>query len=138
VTGLTAIQRETLLFIAKNIRERGYPPSIREMGRKFDMQSTNAISDKLSILERKGYITREVKAARGIALTEKGRAEVGDTSSPTKKIEVRPQDDGFVATLDGDRAQAFGKSSAAAIGRLVATFPEMFGVEIRAAKQEAA
>lgn len=128
VIGLTDIQRETLLFIARHVRDKGYPPTIREIGARFDMASTNAISDRLRALERKGRIVRGAGCARGISLTEKGWAEAGGT--PKRRVTVRHHEDGFLACLDGNVAQAFGKSSASAIGRLVMVAEEMFGVQV--------
>ena len=127
--GLTEIQRETLHYIVNSIRERGYPPTIREMGTKFDMASTNAISDRLRALEKKGYIVRGATLSRGISVTDKGWAEVGG-GPPKRKIALRRHEDGFLASLDGDRAQAFGKSHATAIGRLVMAADELLNVEI--------
>src|SRR5256712_7901926 len=60
---LTARQKEIYDFLLKSIREKGYAPSIPEIGAKFKIVSTNGVSDHLKALEKKGYIRRVGKRA---------------------------------------------------------------------------
>jgi repressor LexA len=60
---LTDRQRQIYDFVVKNIREKGYAPSIPEIGARFKIASTNGVSDHLKALERKGYIRRVGKRA---------------------------------------------------------------------------
>ncbi len=60
---LTARQKAIYDFVLKSIREKGYAPSIHEIGRQFKIASTNGVSDHLKALERKGYIRRVGKRA---------------------------------------------------------------------------
>ena len=60
---LTARQKEIYDFLLKTIREKGYAPSIPEIGVKFKIVSTNGVSDHLKALEKKGYIRRVGKRA---------------------------------------------------------------------------
>jgi repressor LexA len=60
---LTSRQKQIYDFVVKNIREKGYAPSIPEIGAKFKIASTNGVSDHLKALERKGYIRRVGKRA---------------------------------------------------------------------------
>ena len=60
---LTARQKEIYDFLLKSIRERGFAPSIHEIGRRFKIASTNGVSDHLKALEKKGYIRRVGKRA---------------------------------------------------------------------------
>jgi repressor LexA len=55
---LTARQKQIYDFLVKIIREKGYAPSIPEIGARFKIASTNGVSDHLKALERKGYIRR--------------------------------------------------------------------------------
>jgi repressor LexA len=55
---LTARQKQIYDFVVKIIREKGYAPSIPEIGARFKIASTNGVSDHLKALERKGYIRR--------------------------------------------------------------------------------
>jgi len=60
---LTSRQREIYDYLLKTIREKGYAPSIPEIGSKFKIASTNGVSDHLKALEKKGYIRRVGKRA---------------------------------------------------------------------------
>ena len=73
--GLTKRQREVLDFIREEIIRRGYPPSFREIGARFTIKSTNGVKVHMDALERKGYINRSSRLARGIELTRLGGAE---------------------------------------------------------------
>ena len=57
--GLTGRQQEILDFITASLNERGYPPTIREIGQKMGIRSTNGVNDHLKALERKGFLTRD-------------------------------------------------------------------------------
>ncbi len=60
---LTPRQKEIYDFLLKTIREKGYAPSIPEIGSRFKIASTNGVSDHLKALEKKGYIRRVGKRA---------------------------------------------------------------------------
>ena len=60
---LTLRQKEIYDFLVRTIREKGYAPSILEIGRRFKIASTNGVSDHLKALEKKGYIRRVGKRA---------------------------------------------------------------------------
>ena len=64
---LTDRQKAIYDFLLKTIRERGFAPSILEIGRQFKIASTNGVSDHLKALERKGYIRRVGKRAIEVA-----------------------------------------------------------------------
>jgi len=65
---LTARQREIFEFIKGMIRGKGRPPSIREIGERFGIRSTNGVRAVLEALERKGFIKRDRYTSRGIEL----------------------------------------------------------------------
>ena len=73
-SGLTVRQRQVLLCIRIAIVSKGYPPTLRDIGRELGIKSTNGVSDHLRALVRKGYLTTATKLSRGITLTEAGRA----------------------------------------------------------------
>jgi repressor LexA len=60
---LTNRQKAIYDFLLKTIREKGFAPSIPEIGRQFKIASTNGVSDHLKALEKKGYIRRVGKRA---------------------------------------------------------------------------
>lgn len=61
-------KREIYDFIKNEIAKRGRPPTIREIGRKFNISSTNGVRYFLDRLESDGLITRLSNTARGINL----------------------------------------------------------------------
>ena len=56
--GLTERQGMILKYVMDYVQREGYPPSIREIGRDFNIGSLRGVTVHLSALERKGYITR--------------------------------------------------------------------------------
>jgi repressor LexA len=60
---LTPRQKAIYDFLLKSIREKGFAPSIPEIGRRFRIASTNGVFDHLKALEKKGYIHRVGKRA---------------------------------------------------------------------------
>lgn len=63
---LTDRQREVLDYITRSISERGFPPTLREIGQAFGIRSTNGVNDHLRALEKKGYLQREDLKSRAI------------------------------------------------------------------------
>lgn len=63
---LTDRQREILTFISASIAERGYPPTLREIGEHFGIRSTNGVNDHLKALEKKGHLRREDLKSRAM------------------------------------------------------------------------
>jgi len=70
---LTDRQRSVLMRIGEGIRERGYPPTFREIGEQEGIQSTNGVRSILDALEKKGYIERHRYRSRAIELTQAAR-----------------------------------------------------------------
>lgn len=66
---ITDRQRAVLDYIATCIDERGYPPTLREIGNHLGIKSTNGVNDHLRALERKGYLTREDMKSRTLRPT---------------------------------------------------------------------
>ncbi|HVP35781.1 MAG TPA: transcriptional repressor LexA [Terriglobales bacterium] len=63
---LTRRQKEILDFISETAEKNGLPPTIREIGKKFRISSTNGVRAILSALIAKGYIRRKPLLSRGI------------------------------------------------------------------------
>jgi len=75
---LTDRQKAIYEFLLKTIREKGFAPSIPEIGRRFKIASTNGVSDHLKALEKKGYIRRVGKRAIEI-VNQLGRSAMSAT-----------------------------------------------------------
>jgi repressor LexA len=93
--GLTARQEQVLRFIRQSIIDRGYPPTLREIGAHMGIRSTNGVNDHLRALERKGYLTREDMKSR--ALRPKDMDFGGQKKSKTDENVVEVQVLGRVA-----------------------------------------
>jgi repressor LexA len=88
--GLTKRQEQTLDFIRSSIEDRGYPPTLREIGEHMGIRSTNGVNDHLRALERKGYLTREDMKSRALKLVEdQAPPPANKLNSDDDLIEVR-------------------------------------------------
>jgi len=63
---LTDRQKEVLELISRSIDQRGYPPTLREIGEQMGIKSTNGVNDHLKALEKKGYLAREDLKSRAL------------------------------------------------------------------------
>jgi len=75
---LTDRQLEVLRYIARQIEEHGYPPTIREIGEGLDIRSTNGVNDHLKALERKGFLSRDPVKSRALIPTGAAREALGE------------------------------------------------------------
>jgi repressor LexA len=72
VQKLTERQEMVLKYIESSIAQRGYPPTLREIGNFMGIRSTNGVNDHLRALERKGYLLREDMKSRALRPTRSG------------------------------------------------------------------
>jgi len=63
---LTARQREILEMIEKHMRDRGYPPSVREIGEAVGLTSPSTVHAHLGALQKRGYLLRDPTKPRAI------------------------------------------------------------------------
>ncbi|MCA9094657.1 MAG: repressor LexA, partial [Planctomycetaceae bacterium] len=77
---LTKRQQLIYEYIKDRILNRGYGPTVREIGSHFGIRSPNGVMCHLKALEKKGLITREQNMSRAIQLTES--IQRGRTSLP--------------------------------------------------------
>ncbi len=67
---LTKRQQEILEFIRRVVRERGYPPSVREIGEAIGLSSSSTVHGHLDRLEEKGLIRRDPTKPRAIEVVD--------------------------------------------------------------------
>jgi len=67
---LTSRQLAILNFIKKELRKKGYPPSVREIGQAVGLSSSSTVHGHLAHLEKKGYIRRDPTKPRAIEVLE--------------------------------------------------------------------
>jgi repressor LexA len=77
---LTDRQEDILIFIQQFTAENGYPPTLREIGKHFQIASTFGVKRHLEALVKKGYINIESNASRGISFIKKNSDEFVDRS----------------------------------------------------------
>ncbi len=65
---LTKLERRILDYLVDYLRRNTYQPSIREIGRRFDIKSTKTVSEYLQSLADKGWIERDPSRSRGVKL----------------------------------------------------------------------
>nr|WP_051178876.1 transcriptional repressor LexA [Nocardia concava] len=63
---MTVRQRKVLEVIRTSVHDRGYPPSIREIGDAVGLTSTSSVAHQLRALERKGYLRRDPNRPRAV------------------------------------------------------------------------
>lgn len=83
--GLTKRQAQTLEYIRQSIEERGYPPTLREIGEYMGIRSTNGVNDHLRALERKGYLRREDMKSRALRLVGEAPEVLADEGADTEQ-----------------------------------------------------
>jgi repressor LexA len=66
---LTDRQRQVLEFIDSEVRRKGYPPSVREIGEAVGLSSPSTVHAHLGALQDKGYIHRDPTKPRALELT---------------------------------------------------------------------
>lgn len=67
---LSSRQEQILVYIKTSLVERGFPPSIREIGLQVDLSSSSTVHSHLKTIENKGYIKRDPSKPRSIQLLD--------------------------------------------------------------------
>jgi repressor LexA len=73
---LTWRQRKVLQIIRESVQQRGYPPSMREIGEAVGLTSTSSVSYQLSTLQKKGYLRSDAGRPRTVEVRLPGHAAV--------------------------------------------------------------
>lgn len=70
-------QIEVLQYIYEQVKEKGFPPTVREIGQAVSLSSTSTVHGHLSRLEKNGFIHRDPSKPRTIELTSAGLTQLG-------------------------------------------------------------
>lgn len=70
VKAISSRQRSILDFIKKEVKEKGYPPSVREIGEAVGLASSSTVHGHLARLEKKGHIRRDPTKPRAIEILD--------------------------------------------------------------------
>lgn len=65
---LTSKQQQILSFVSRHCRERGFPPTLREIGEAVGPANISAVRGHLAALQKKGFITKDPDKARSIRI----------------------------------------------------------------------
>jgi repressor LexA len=85
-TELTGKRREILDFIAAQIRDRGYPPSVREIGEAVGLTSSSTVHAHLTTLQRQGYLRRDPTKPRAIEVRYDAMSGAVIERRPTRHV----------------------------------------------------
>jgi repressor LexA len=66
---LSGKRRQILEFIAAQVRERGYPPTVREIGEAVGLNSSSTVHTHLQVLQREGFLRQDPTKPRAIVVT---------------------------------------------------------------------
>jgi repressor LexA len=72
MTDITARQQRIVDFIADTVRERGYPPTVREIGEAVGLTSSSSVHAQLANLERIGLLRKDPTKPRAMTLAAEG------------------------------------------------------------------
>jgi len=78
-TSLSVRQLEILNFIKSELRTKGYPPSVREIGEAVGLSSSSTVHGHLAQLEKKGFIRRDPTKPRAIEIVSTDTEEFKST-----------------------------------------------------------
>lgn len=79
-------RRQILEFIGDRQRERGYPPSVREIGEAVGLQSSATVHTHLAVLQREGYLVRDPTKPRAIEVRYDPGSQTAVSRSPVRYV----------------------------------------------------
>lgn len=79
-------RREILDFIAAELRARGYPPSVREIGEAVGLTSSSTVHTHLTTLQRQGYLRRDPTKPRAIEVRYDANSGIAIDRRPARHV----------------------------------------------------
>ena len=99
---LTSRQSRILEVIREAVEDRGYPPSVREIGDAVGLTSPSSVAHQLRVLEQKGYLRRDPNRPRALEVTDgqtrSSRPPTNRSASATEPMAV-PENTALVPVL---------------------------------------
>jgi repressor LexA len=83
---LTGKRQEILEYIGKSLRDRGYPPSVREIGEAVGLTSSSTVHAHLAVLQREGYLVRDPTKPRAIEVRYDPSSKAQMAARPTRTV----------------------------------------------------
>ncbi|MGO9343906.1 MAG: transcriptional repressor LexA [Acidimicrobiales bacterium] len=116
VEALSDKRQEILVYITTCLSERGYPPSVREIGEAVGLASSSTVHAHLAVLQREGYLRRDPTKPRAIEVRYDPASKA---SLPTGRVRHVP--------LVGDVAAGTGVLATENVTELLAVPEELTG-----------
>src|SRR5436305_4807200 len=116
---LTWRQRKVLQVIRESVQQRGYPPSMREIGEAVGLTSTSSVSYQLSTLQKKGYLHRDVGRPRTVEVRLPGHPAV----RPEPSRETTSREDDETGDIPGGDIPSQEAAYVPLVGRIAAGGP---------------
>ena len=83
---LTERQRQILHVIENSMQERGYPPSVREIGEAVGLNSPSTVHNHLATLQKMGFLRRDPTKPRAIEVRFDTNSEVAMERRPSRHV----------------------------------------------------
>ena len=83
---LTTKRRQILDCISEAVRDRGYPPSVREIGEAVGLTSSSTVHGHLAVLQREGYLRRDPTKPRAIEVCYDPSSKVIKDARPVRHV----------------------------------------------------
>jgi repressor LexA len=83
---LTTKRRQILDCISASLRDRGYPPSVREIGEAVGLTSSSTVHAHLAVLQREGYLRRDPTKPRAIEVRFDPTSKVVADQRPVRHV----------------------------------------------------
>ncbi len=77
--GLTGRQQQILDYLVREVQQKGYAPSVREIAKALGLRSPSTIHQHLTALEQKGCIRRHGERMRALEVMDKNLIKTGDS-----------------------------------------------------------
>ncbi len=128
--GLTARQRQILTMIRDSVDDRGYPPSVREIGEAVGLTSPSSVAYQLKSLEKLGYLRRDPNRPRAMVVADPNTElpAIGESFSAPARLRVVENSDEF----DASEMVRAGAALVPLVGRIAAGGPILAEQEVEA------
>ena len=83
---LSTKRKQILDCISEAVRERGYPPSVREIGESVGLTSSSTVHAHLAVLQREGYLRRDPTKPRAIEVCYDPSSKVIADARPIRHV----------------------------------------------------
>ncbi len=83
---LSTKRKQILDCISESVRDRGYPPSVREIGESVGLTSSSTVHAHLAVLQREGYLRRDPTKPRAIEVCYDPTSKVIMDARPVRHV----------------------------------------------------